>query len=400
MGNSWVSRGHYFDNCRPQICEYVYARGLPVGPGNQRFLRPIHSLNGGAKRDLANLRLACRATCAGASPLYFKHLVISTDEGETPSNLELVTQNLSDRAYLKHVQSLTIKTTCDPSESDQLTHLTPSGPASVIVTLLRTCSGLKSLEFWVTAHAKKEDNNAQVPNRVEPVVGNDKEKYRAPRNLQLSVSDADVLSSVTEAICSNGISDTIASHVDTLHVTVYDRKQDRLQMPRPSEGYAVHPSPASEQPRHGLSQLLRSTRNIKILDLRGASQVTLESLGIEGIVNLQEVKLETMETSSAALNRLFQNSNDTLEAIELQRVHLTSGTWSAILTNLLRARKLLHLKLLSCGYSTLGSSSHRRPDSAELPTEPQTIETCEWWEDHGALDVLQQQVFHKKMVIA
>ena len=81
-----------------------------------------------------------------------------------------------------------------------------------------------------------------------------------------------------------------------------------------------------------------------------------------------------------------------LRAVQLWSIELTSRRWADVLFKFCELPELISFHIRSCGYSSTGAASHRRPGLLPEPDNPQAIETFFWRQDFTVLGALQRHV--------
>lgn len=129
--------------------------------------------------------------------------------------------------------------------------------------------------------------------------------------------------------------------------------------------------------------------NLKSLHIIGTDILNIDGVSFRHMNDLAYLYLSNVAISSENLLSLVENCKNSMIGLAFSQVELNSGKWQDILIPVSRLPSLSLCRLIGCGYSTTGKSSHlANPDLSPFPAELDTLDNL----DFHALGNLQRQV--------
>jgi hypothetical protein len=356
---------------------------------------------GDSKRDLAHLRLVSRTTCESADPHFFKNV------DAIPSRLQEMSAAtwrrsilaFSQRPWAKHVRKIDIIFSDSSRQrrfqsAEQREMLAAS--AYAIPSFVRSCKRLSALDFQVRSHDlvtdSKEDRSWSRRILLIMIENSIQECPRRLKSLKIRLPLAHDFGALEHSIRGAPESLNIMSRLEDLDVAIDDGSGPVSSRYNSSAESDEHREFPNRRHQAAFWRFVQLTKVLKMLSVSCTHTLDLGSLPTMGTRFLQELYLSRIEVPWSRLEDLVGGNNVGLRSIQLWLVELTSGRWIDVLFKFCELPELIAFHMDSCGYSSTGAASHRRPGLFPEPDNPQAIETSFLEEDFTALGALQRHV--------
>jgi hypothetical protein len=354
-----------------------------------------------SKSDLARFRLASRTTCEGANPYFFEHLDITPPFRRRVLTAEWRQKLLAfgQRPWTKHVQSLEIGFSNPWHDQglrgDELQELLAAG-AYAIPSFVRACGGLSAVKICVRSQDLASDCRGNrnwsrliLLSMIENVLH---ECTPLLRSLEIRLPLTRDFEALNQYVTKAPVLLDIISRLEDLDIAINDASGPgsfRYFHSPESDDHRDFPNRHHED---GFWRFVQLTTALKTLFVSGTHVLNLDMLPDVCTGTLQELYLTGVEVSCSKLDGLVRTNLTKLKSVQLWCVKLTSGRWADVLAKFCELQNLILFGIDSCGYSILGSASHRAQRLLPEPDNPQQIETVFWEEDYSALGALQRHV--------
>lgn len=384
-----------------QICYFVAIRDASFD-SRYEFSTPVPGPSRDSRRDLAHLRLASRTTCKSADPPFFENVdaIPTRPLKMSAAAWRRTLLSRSQRPWVKHVRKIGIELSDSWSQTapqgSELRELL-AGSAYAIPSFVRACTRLSALDIQVRpadlVNNSKEDWSWS--RRILLIMIEDLFQVCPPRLQSLKIRlpltyDFGALENFMREIPEFL---PIMSKLDDLDVAISDASggpgSQRYNSLPESDDHREFPN---RQYQAAFWRFVQLTTAPKTLSVSCTHILNLGLLPKIGTKFLQELCLRRVEVPLSLLEGLVGGDIVGLRAVEFWAVELTSGRWCDVLLKFCELPKLINFHMDSCGYSSAGATSDRRPGWWPEIDNPQAIETEFWQEDFGALGALQRHV--------
>lgn len=357
--------------------------------------RKYSTFKGGARRDLANLRLVNRAFCRSASPWLFRHINAECTSSLVTPSLERLIQ-LSKSPYATCVCQIDFGFK-ESLPSDAIT-LYIEALAEWHSSLLVKFTNLRALGFHEPPLSLPQAQRAVYMGTVISIL-----RYAPLPNL----SELEVRFPITHDFGrffpnrTNSLQipiEDILQHLRHLELCVcaYTDSADQRHRQTPVlPEYAALPN-GTYAPH--LFRMVENAPKLESLILSSVNILDFDSVTFPSTLCLESLHLGGVSISSDVLLSLINQSAHKMKYISFWLVKLKSGTWQQVLLQLCKLPRLLDINIDYGGYTLTGSSSHladRLLPSPECRPNIETMHTLDLTE----LGNLQWQVNSNRIAI-
>lgn len=385
-----------------QICEHVDRRDFYFDSRYRfRSLDLVPSHKRGSTRDLANLRLASRTTCAGANPHFFQHVDARFPhrKGTSVAHWRRSLLDFCSRPWVKHVQTINIG-----SGEEYWGHELPKASREAFLTacayaipaFVRTCTSLRAVRCYVGPDDMGFNTNNEPSWQrhlflltIENIL---RECPQTLENLQLSLPLTSDFGALHDSISKAPALVARLSRLRSMSVRINDSTGIggvRYWTIAESDGHRRFPN---QQHQGGLWSLVKLASAPDALSVCCTHLLNFDHLSTAQYEALHELKLISVAISGNRLIKMARHKASCLRAIEMMVVELNSNTWGEVLNAFCELPDLINFYIDSCGYSATGSSSNCRPGLLPEIDNPQPIETYHSSEDYCGLGAVQRHV--------